>query len=270
MKKPKQHYRNLIIGFGKGGKTLAAYLARQGQEVALVEKSEMMYGGTCINVACIPTKSLIANGEKKMPYSKAIEEKNELTSFLRSKNFENLDGLPLVDVITGHASFVSKDQVRVSLNSTKEEILIRADRIFINTGTQPYIPHIPGLESSKHVFTSASLMEQSALPEKLIVIGAGFIGLEFADMYAKFGSEVIILDHKKVFLPKEDTDIAKEIYSVMNAKNVRILTGISVLRITDVTITQCRFNTKTKMVISWNRMHLLYWWPRAENQPLKD
>jgi pyruvate/2-oxoglutarate dehydrogenase complex dihydrolipoamide dehydrogenase (E3) component len=246
MKKPEQHYHNLIIGFGKGGKTLASYLAKQGQKVALVEKSEMMYGGTCINVACIPTKSLIVNGEKKMPYSKAIELKNELTSFLRKKNFDNLDSLPLVDVITGHAAFESHDQVRVSLNSTNEEVLIHADRIFINTGTQPYIPHIPGLESSKHVFTSASLMEQSALPEKLIVIGAGFIGLEFADMYAKFGSEVTILDHKKVFLPKEDADIAKEIYNVMNAKNIKIITGISILKITDITDNSVQVQYKSK------------------------
>ena len=246
MQKIKQHYRNLIIGFGKGGKTLAAYLAKQGQDVALIEKSNMMYGGTCINVACIPTKSLIVNAENKMPYSKAFKIKNELTSFLRKKNFENLDNLPLVDVITGDAAFVSEHEVRVTLNSSNEELLIHADRIFINTGTIPDIPHIPGLKSSKRVFSSASLMEQSSLPKKLIVIGAGFIGLEFADMYSKFGSDVILLDRNNVFLPKEDTDIAHEIHTMMTAKNIEILTGVSVLKITDASNDEVQVQYKSK------------------------
>ncbi len=227
-----QHYQNLIIGFGKGGKTLASYLANSGHDVALIEKSEMMYGGTCINVACIPTKSLIANAEKLMPYSKAISIKNELTLFLRNKNFSNLDSLPLVTVITGQASFAAKNQVIVRLNSTNEQVLIYADRIFINTGTEPFIPDIPGIASSEKVFTSASLMDQRGLPKKLVVICGGFVGLEFADMYAKFGSEVILTDQNK-FLPNEDDDIAAEIYNVLTAKNIRIITEASVLKITD-------------------------------------
>src|SRR5688500_13523343 len=99
MKELKKHYKNLVIGFGKGGKTLAAYLASQGEDVAVVEKSEMMYGGTCINIACIPTKSLITNAEKNVPYGKAIGIKNGLTSFLRQKNYDNLDKFPAVHII---------------------------------------------------------------------------------------------------------------------------------------------------------------------------
>ena len=106
-----KYYNNLIIGFGKGGKTLAAWLAKQGQQVALIETSEKMYGGSCINIACIPTKSLIVSGEKELSYQSAYEKKNELTSLLRERNFENLDGLPLVTVITGHATFVSANEV---------------------------------------------------------------------------------------------------------------------------------------------------------------
>jgi pyruvate/2-oxoglutarate dehydrogenase complex dihydrolipoamide dehydrogenase (E3) component len=97
-------------------------------------------------------------------------------------------------VITGQASFVTKHQVIVRLSSTNEQVMINADRIFINTGTDPFIPDIPGITSSEKVFTSASLMDQRGLHRKLIVIGGRFVGLEFANMYAKFGSEVILIE----------------------------------------------------------------------------
>src|SRR5690554_1885356 len=186
MKTRKRHYQHLVIGFGKGGKTLAAYLAKHGKEVALVERSEKMYGGGCINIACIPTKSFISSAEHGLPYEKAYEEKNELTSLLREKNFDNLNNLPHATVITGNASFVSPNKVKVTQGPDKEEIVISADKFFINTGSEPFVPSIEGIRSSQKVFTSASLMEQSVLLKKLVIIGAGFIGLEFADMYAKF------------------------------------------------------------------------------------
>ncbi|HEY9489710.1 MAG TPA: FAD-dependent oxidoreductase [Chryseosolibacter sp.] len=244
MKKLKQHYENLIIGFGKGGKTLAGYLASSGREVALIEKSEKMYGGTCINVACIPTKSLITNAEKKITYDKAYDIKNELTASLRKKNFDKLDGSDLVTIITGNASFVSGDQVNVKLSSTGEQVRISADKIFINTGTRPFIPEIPGLKSSEKVFTSESLMEEPVLGQKLVIIGGGFIGLEFADMYAKFGAEVTLLDHGKDFLPKEDRDIAEEILKILNAKKVRVIQEASTQHISDINSDTVRIQYK--------------------------
>lgn len=233
MKTIKEHYPNLIIGFGKGGKTLAAYLAKQGQEVVLVERSKMMYGGTCINVACIPTKSLITNAEKKIPYAEAFQIKNDLTSSLRKKNYDNLESQSLITVITGTASFISSQEVRVRLSDSGNVKTIKADRIFINSGTEPAIPEIPGLKNSKRVFTSASLMEQSNMPDKLVIIGGGFIGLEFSDMYSKFGADVTVLDHGKVFLPKEDRDIADEIYKALTEKGIRIIMDASVSKVTD-------------------------------------
>ena len=231
--KNKQHYENLIIGFGKAGKTLAAYLAKHNKQVALIERSEKMYGGSCINIACIPSKSFIVNAEKGIPYEKAYELKNELTSFLRKKNFDNVAGLPDARVITGAASFVSPDEVLVKQAAGNEEMIIEADRIFINTGSEPFIPPIAGIQSSKKVFTSASLMEQSVLLRKLFIIGGGFIGLEFADMYAKFGAEVAILDHGEIFLPREDRDIADEIFKVLTSKNINIIMQASVQKIAD-------------------------------------
>ena len=225
MKEIKNHYHNLVIGFGKGGKTLAAYLARKGQDVVVIERSEMMYGGSCINVACIPTKSLITNAEKSRPYHEAMAIKDDLTSFLRQKNYDSLNNLPSVTIITGHARFISKREVRVLVHDSKEEAFITADRIFINTGTVPFIPEIPGIHNSNRVHTSTSMLEQIGLPERLIIVGGGFIGLEFADMYAKFGSEVTLLDRSESFLPMEDADMANEIYKAMTSKKIRIVTG---------------------------------------------
>src|SRR5688572_19252738 len=118
MKELKDHYQNVVIGFGKGGKTLAAYLATQGQDVAVIEKSEMMYGGTCINVACIPTKSLITSAEKNVPYHEAIDIKNNLISLLRQKNFDNLNQLPSVTIINGEAKFTSEREVAIAFKKT--------------------------------------------------------------------------------------------------------------------------------------------------------
>ena len=233
MNKIKPHYANLIIGFGKGGKTLAAYLANHGQEVALIERSEMMYGGSCINVACIPTKSLITSAEEKIPYQQAYKIKNDLTSFLRKQELEKLTTLSLATVITGNTSFISPNKVRVKLNPNMEEVDIQADRIYINTGTQPFIPPISGIDSSKKVFTSASIMGKSVLLKHVVIIGSGFVGLEFADMYAKFGAEVTVLDSEMSFLPNEDPDIAEEIFKVMTSKGTRIFTGVAIESIAD-------------------------------------
>lgn len=231
MKDLKNHYQNVVIGFGKGGKTLAAYLAAHGQEVAVIEQSEKMYGGTCINVACIPSKSLITSAEKNIPYQEAIGIKDNLTSFLRQKNYDNLDKFPTVTIITGKARFLSEREIGITLVHNNGEVRVTGDRIFINTGTQPFIPDIPGIHTSRNVFTSASLMEQSGLPDKLIIIGAGFIGLEFADMYAKFGSKVTLLDRGTTFLPREDPDIADAIYKAMTTKGINIITKAAVEKV---------------------------------------
>jgi pyruvate/2-oxoglutarate dehydrogenase complex dihydrolipoamide dehydrogenase (E3) component len=228
----KPHYENLVIGFGKGGKSLAAYLANHGQEVALVERSADMYGGSCINIACIPTKSLIVSAEHHTPYAQAHRDKNELTALLRKQNLESLAALPHATVITGDARFTGPKQVRVTVDGT--EHTVTATRIFINTGCRPNIPPIEGVRSSKHVFTSTSLMERPELVERLIVIGAGFIGLEFANMFAKFGAEVVVLNHGAEFLPREDADVAEEIHKVLSGRKIRIINGVTPQGIIDL------------------------------------
>ncbi len=228
----KKLVKNLIIGFGKGGKTLAAFLAKRGESVALVEQSADMYGGSCINIACIPTKSLIAEAEKGTNYPRAYELKELLTAMLRETNFKKLARLENVDVITGKATFRSPHEVVIQL-AAGGETRVAAERIFINTGSQPSIPALEGTDSEK-VFTSASLIAQTGRPEKLVIIGGGFIGLEFADMFAKFGTEVTVLDKHTRFLPDEDEDIAGELFKVLTEKTVHILNEAILEKVEDI------------------------------------
>jgi len=219
-------YDAVIIGFGKGGKTLATMLAKEGQRVAMIEKSAEMYGGTCINIACIPTKSLVFqsnNGKyserpKMEFYQEAIEEKDHLTSFLRDKNFHMLDDLEKVTVFTGVASFLDDDKVQVKTDD--EQFELTADKFFINTGSSPITPPIEGLEGADFVYNSTTLQQLDKLPEKLVIIGGGYIGLEFASIYANFGSEVTVIDSSSTFLKNEDRDIAEEVKKVLEAKNI--------------------------------------------------
>ena len=224
-------YQALVIGFGKAGKTLAAFLGAQGWQVALAEQSDQMYGGTCINIACIPTKSLVHSSELGVPYTDAIAEKNRLTAFLRQRNLASVTASSHVTVYTGHAAFVTPKQVLIRLSATGEEVLVTAEHIFINTGTRPRLPDLPGLHHNPRVFTSTTLMEQTTLPERLVILGGGFIGLEFASMYAQFGAAVTVLESGPTFLPREDEDFADVVRTVLTRRGIRIETNVRLLRI---------------------------------------
>ncbi|BBM36840.1 FAD-dependent oxidoreductase [Pseudoleptotrichia goodfellowii] len=226
-------YDAVIIGFGKGGKTLAGFLAGKGQNVALIEKSDKMYGGTCINVGCIPSKKLVNSTkvlknkglnsikDKKNFYTESINNKNALIGALRGKNYEILATKDTIDIYNGTGSFVSKNIVNVDNNG--ENVQIEGEKIFINTGSMTVIPDIKGLKESKYVYTSTTLMDLEELPEKLVIIGAGYIGLEFASMYSEFGSEVTVIDAAEKLLPREDEEIAKRVKSILEAKGIKFL-----------------------------------------------
>jgi pyruvate/2-oxoglutarate dehydrogenase complex dihydrolipoamide dehydrogenase (E3) component len=241
-----QKYEALVIGFGKGGKTLASYLGNKGIDVAVIEQSKAMYGGTCINIACIPSKALAlaAEGayksnfnsfeEKAAYYQKSLAEKDELVSFLRQRNYDNLNNNPHVTVIDGKASFITPDDVQVdNSNGEGPPVRIHAEKIFINTGSLPFMPAIEGLQESRHVFTSTSLMELQKLPRKLVIIGGGYIGLEFASIYASFGSSVTLLERKETLLRSQDPDIAEAVKTTLEKRGVRFLMGASAQKIYD-------------------------------------
>lgn len=222
----------MIIGFGKGGKTLAGALAAAGKTVAVIEQSDKMYGGTCPNVGCIPTKFLALKAEesnrlggsfeeKAARYQAAIQEKNTLTAALRKNNYNKLDQNPNITVITGKASFTGPHTVQVQCASgTAEEY--EADQICINTGARPFLPPIPGLGQNSRSLFSEGLMETEQLPRRLVIIGGGYIGMEFASMYASFGSRVTVLQDGPVFLPWEDEEIAQAVLESLRARGVTV------------------------------------------------
>ena len=231
-----------VIGFGKGGKTLASALAAAGKTVALVEKSPKMYGGTCINVACIPTKSLVhsaalsaAQGgtfsERAARYATAIDEKDRVTGLLRSKNYRKLADLPNVEVVDGAASFADATHLTVAKpDGTRETI--EAAQAFINTGARPFVPPIPGVDGPRaHV--SETLLDVRTLPERLVIIGGGYIGMEFASMYANFGSQVTVVQNEDAFLPREDAEIAAAVLDSVEGRGIRVIRGAGVRRIDD-------------------------------------
>lgn len=238
-----EKYDAIIIGFGKGGKTLAADLASKGQKVAIVERSSQMYGGTCINIACIPTKALIRQAEvigyrhlktfeeKAEAYRQAIARKNEMTAFLRKKNFDKLNDNPNVKIYTGLGAFVSPHELEITTET--ERFVIGGDKFFINTGALPVIPPIKGIRESRRVYTSTSMMELDQLPERLVIIGGGYIGLEFASMYAGFGSKVIVLESYPQLVGREDRDIADAVKKVLENKGIEFRLNAEVQEITD-------------------------------------
>ena len=226
-------YNLVVIGFGKAGKTLSGAMAKHGQKVALIEKDPNMYGGTCINVGCIPSKSLVTSAaasaslagsfeEKAERYAMAIAEKRRVTSMLRGKNFKKLDDLENVDIYDGRGHFVSENQVEViKADGTKE--ILEADKIVINTGSSSASINLPGAIDNPLVHNSTSLMELDTLPKALTIIGAGYIGMEFASMYANFGSAVTVVQKETVFLPREDRDIAENIHANLEKQGVKFI-----------------------------------------------
>lgn len=220
----------IIIGFGKGGKTLAAEFAKRGQKVAIIERSDKMYGGTCINIGCIPTKTLVHQAkmasalkdatfeERSEFYRNAVSVKESVTSALRNKNYHNLADSPNVTVYTGIGSFVSADVVAV--RTATEEIRLTSKQIIINTGAETVIPPIEGVAGNPFVYTSTSIMELADLPRRLVIIGGGYIGLEFASMYASFGSQVTVLESYPELIAREDRDIAASVKETLEKKGI--------------------------------------------------
>lgn len=237
-----QKFDTIVIGFGKAGKTLATKLAKQGEKVALIEKDARMYGGTCINVGCIPSKRLVMEAElapahdfeaQSEYYHVAVQEKKKLTAALRMANYNKLIDAG-VQVINGTVSFLDGKTIEVKGAHDTVQIL-SASKFIINTGARPIIPAVPGVENNRFVFTSETMMENETLPLRLTIIGGGYIGLEFASMYARFGSKVTILQHSSVFLPKEDRDIAEAVENVLKSYGVSVITGADLKEIREGT-----------------------------------
>ena len=242
--------KNIIIGFGKGGKTLAKFLAQKGEEVLVIEKSNKMYGGTCINIACLPSKRLIIEAANGVSYVDAVNGKNEMTAQLREKNYHMLADEKTVTVLDGKAHFIADHEIEVELPNGKKA-QYKGDRIFINTGAVPVMLPIPGLKESKYILDSTQAMDEKKMPKNLTIIGAGYIGLEFASMFAKYGSKVTVLDHNKEFLAREDEDISNAVRKDMEDAGIKFELGADIEKIidetTDAKVTY-QINGKTKAI----------------------
>ena len=229
-------YDLIVLGAGQGGGPLAGSAADYGRSVALVEQSHV--GGTCVNEGCTPTKTMIASarvahlarraedygvtvGDVSVDLEAVRQRKRDIVETFRAgsrRSVEETDGL---DLIEGTGRFVDANTLAVDLNDGGTRTLT-ADRIVINTGARPALPPIDGLDAVD-ALTSTSIMELGAVPEHLLILGGGYIGLEFGQMFRRFGAEVTIVDLGEHVLGREDADVAEALEEILREDGLRIL-----------------------------------------------
>ena len=223
----------LVIGFGKAAKTIAMNRAAAGDKVALVEQSRAMYGGTCINIACVPTKTLLTDAHRfaETPetnaddaFLSAQERRDGLTAKMNRANYDLADGKGVV-VVDGHAEFTGSHSVQVT--GGDDLLTINAKTIVINTGATPVIPPIDGADGSR-VVDSTAVQSLPERPSSLAIVGGGPIGLEFATMFAQFGVDVTVLDQSPDFLTVADRDVAELVGQDLTDLGVTIVSGAAV------------------------------------------
>jgi pyruvate/2-oxoglutarate dehydrogenase complex dihydrolipoamide dehydrogenase (E3) component len=230
----------IIIGTGQSGPSLARRLTEAGRKVAIIERKR--FGGTCVNNGCIPTKTLIASARAAHVARRAAEfgvlidgpirvdmkavkaRKDAIVKVSNEGVEESLRENPSVEVHVGHARFAGPDRIEVN-----GEIL-QAPQIFINVGGRADIPPIPGMESVPYLDNS-SMMAVDFLPEHLVILGGSYIGLEFGQMYLRFGSEVTIIQRGPHLIPREDEDVSTAIREILGGEGIRILTDADATRI---------------------------------------
>jgi pyruvate/2-oxoglutarate dehydrogenase complex dihydrolipoamide dehydrogenase (E3) component len=238
-----QAYDAIVIGAGQAGVPLSTSLANAGWKTALVERQHV--GGTCINEGCTPTKTMVASarvahlvqraadygvqtGAVSVDLSRVRQRKRDIVDSFRSgsqRRLENTDGL---DLIMGQGRFTGPNTIEVALNDGGI-CHLTAEKIFVNTGTRPRTPDLPGLESVSYL-DSTSIMELAKVPEHLLVIGGGYIGLEFGQMFRRFGSQVTIVQRRDQLLTREDRDVAGEIAEILHQEDIHILLETEPLR----------------------------------------
>jgi pyruvate/2-oxoglutarate dehydrogenase complex dihydrolipoamide dehydrogenase (E3) component len=227
-----RNYDAIVIGAGQAGPSLAARFAGAGKSVAIIERN--LFGGTCVNTGCTPTKTLIASARIAYDARRAHDYGIELPAASVAVNMravqarkkrivdasktgvENwIRGMQNCTVYTGHARFESARSVRV------DGQILTAEQIFINVGGRPRIPAFPGIESIAFL-TSTSLLELEELPAHLLIIGGSYVGLEFAQMFRRFGSDVTVIEKAPRLLSHEDPEVAAEIEAALEAEGIQI------------------------------------------------
>jgi pyruvate/2-oxoglutarate dehydrogenase complex dihydrolipoamide dehydrogenase (E3) component len=237
-------YDLIVIGAGQGGGPLAGTVAEAGHDVALLERRHV--GGTCVNRGCTPTKTMIASarvahlarragdygvetGDVSVDLETVRQRKRDIVGMFRSGSRSSIEEKDTLDLIEGDGRFVDPNTVEVALNGDVDDggpRALTADRIVINTGTRPAIPPIDGLDAVDFL-TSTSIMELGAVPGHLLILGGGYIGLEFGQMFRRFGAEVTIIDRGEHVLGREDADVAGALEGILREDGIRLLNETS-------------------------------------------
>jgi pyruvate/2-oxoglutarate dehydrogenase complex dihydrolipoamide dehydrogenase (E3) component len=231
----------IVIGTGQAGPSLAERLAAAGMSVAIIERHR--FGGTCVNTGCIPTKTLVASayvahmarrarefgvataGEVAVDM-KAVKARKDEIAGQSSRNLERwLRGLKNVMVLTGTARFEDGKTIRVNADT------LRADKIFINVGGRAYVPQLPGIEQTPFL-TNSGMMHIDFLPHHLVVVGGSYVGLEFAQMFRRFGSQVTIVEKDSRLISREDEDVSDAIREILENEGIGIRLGATCISTT--------------------------------------
>ena len=232
----RKPYDAIVIGSGQGGKPLSRDLAAAGWKIALLEREHV--GGTCINVGCTPTKTMVASariaylarrapdygvhvGPVRVNLEEVRRRKQSVVESFRNGSQRRLESTPGLDLIFGEARFDGPRSLEVRLK-TGETVRLVSERIFINAGCRPAILRIPGLDQVP-TLDSTSVMELDALPEHLIVLGGGYVGLEFGPMFRRFGSRVTLVQRGERLLSREDPDVADEVAKILREDGIDVL-----------------------------------------------
>ena len=232
-------YDAIILGSGQGGTPIAYNLADLGWKVALIEKAHL--GGSCINYGCTPTKTMIASariahdakrgpefgihtGSVQVNMAEVVARKNEIVESFRDGLQGKVDSRPSLDLYRGHGRFTTPHEIEV--NGEK----LASDKIFINTGTRPRILPIPGLDQVE-LLTNRNIMELKEVPQHLLVLGGNYLGLEFGQMFRRFGSEVTIVELGDQIVPREDPEVSESLKDALEAEGMSVHLGSRTIRI---------------------------------------
>jgi pyruvate/2-oxoglutarate dehydrogenase complex dihydrolipoamide dehydrogenase (E3) component len=235
------HFDAIIIGTGQAGPPLVRRLAAAGRRTAIIERGK--FGGTCVNTGCIPTKAMVASayaahmarraaefgvstGEISVDIGSVMARKEKMSGASRTSLEASLRELENCTVYTGHARFESPSEVVVGGER------LSAPQIFINVGARAAIPEIAGLESTPYL-TNSSMMNLAKLPKHLVIIGGSYIGLEFGQMFRRFGSEVTIVEKGPRFIPREDEDISRAILEIFTREGIRAEFNVESVHLAD-------------------------------------
>ncbi|WP_316825454.1 mercuric reductase [Pedobacter miscanthi] len=238
-----EYYDAIVIGSGQAGSPLCRQLAKAGKRTALIEKR--FIGGTCVNDGCTPTKAMIGSAKAayqarhsdqlgvyvegiRIDMKKIRDRKDELVLSWRNGGQAAIEKTENLDLFFGEASFTGPKSIKVNL-SDGGMMEIQADLIFINTGTTPFIPEVDGLEEVGY-FTSTTLLDTETVPEHLLVLGGNYVGLEFAQMFHRFGSKVSVLERGTRLLAREDEDISQELKKILSDEGLDLYTNAQAVK----------------------------------------